>query len=207
MTEKRTIMLVICLAVTTWLAALCWLYTRVLSYEALSGPPQQAPASWPTECNYKRTPGYYSLILFAHPHCPCTKASLHELAKLMSKSKELKAHVFFLKPRNMPTNWAKTAMYDEALTIPGVSVSVDCDAFQSSLFHAHTSGEAMLFSPAGQLRFSGGITAGRGHEGDNQGASTILKLIEDASTSSKSTPVFGCALQDDLHPNSRFFRR
>lgn len=207
MEKKRTTIFATSLAVTAWLTALGWLYSWFVSYESVPGPTPQAPASWPRNCDYKRIPGYYSLILFAHPRCPCTRASVHELAKLMSKNKNLKAHVFFLKPKNLPANWANTALYDEASKIPGVSVSVDNDAAQSSLFHAQTSGEVMLFSPHGQLLFSGGITAGRGHEGDNQGASTILKVIEDASTSIKSTPAFGCALQDDSKPNSRFFRR
>jgi hypothetical protein len=61
-------------------------------------------------------------------------------------------------------------------------------------FHATTSGQTLLYSPAGSLMFSGGITAARGHEGDNVGESTIVALLTGKPTDVVRTPVFGCPI-------------
>jgi hypothetical protein len=52
----------------------------------------------------------------------------------------------------------------------------------------------ILYDAAGRLRFSGGITAARGHAGDNLGRSAIVELLEGDSPTATATPVFGCSL-------------
>jgi hypothetical protein len=42
--------------------------------------------------------------------------------------------------------------------------------------------------------FSGGITASRGHEGDNAGRAAIEQLVRHERADRLSTWVFGCAL-------------
>jgi len=67
----------------------------------------------------------------------------------------------------------------------------------------------LLYDAAGALRFSGGITAARGHEGDSMGAAAILSLLSAASpavtaalapearqTALRAAPVFGCPLEE-----------
>jgi hypothetical protein len=61
-----------------------------------------------------------------------------------------------------------------------------------------------LYGPGGDLLFSGGITAARGHSGDNCGRSTIISLLteETANAPVRAGPaqtfVFGCPLFDRL---------
>jgi hypothetical protein len=51
-----------------------------------------------------------------------------------------------------------------------------------------------LYAPTGKLLFSGGITASRGHEGDNVGRSAIVSFILNGHAPVNHTPVFGCSL-------------
>ena len=69
------------------------------------------------------------------------------------------------------------------------------DGREARLFGAATSGQTMVYGRNGHLLFSGGITAARGHYGDNAGASAIGALLEQPTPQSgRKTAVYGCAL-------------
>jgi hypothetical protein len=69
---------------------------------------------------------------------------------------------------------------------------------EAKLFGAKTSGDVLLFGANGKLIFAGGITASRGHEGDNPGADAMLKALGESRrnkvSTTTATPVFGCSL-------------
>ena len=136
------------------------------------------PALWPAQSRIARKPGSLSLVMVVHPHCPCSRASIEELADLMVQAHgRLEASVVFIKPPGFTSNWAKTSLWRSAAAIPGVSETVD-DGREARLFGAATSGQTMGYDRNGRLLFSGGITAARGHLGDNPGASAITALLE-----------------------------
>ena len=51
--------------------------TRYDNTPGLSGQP---PKQWPEESGLPRPDGTSTLVMFGHPRCPCTRASLEELA-------------------------------------------------------------------------------------------------------------------------------
>ena len=59
-------------AAFVWLLAVALLGSHLLEYENRSGAVGQAPAAWPTGSLHRPAPGRPTLLLFAHPHCPCT---------------------------------------------------------------------------------------------------------------------------------------
>lgn len=134
--------------------------------------------------------------MLAHPHCPCTRASLGELAQIMAERHgKLNAYVLFMKPGGSGADWDETDLRRSAAQIPGVTVVSDLDGVEAQHFGAKTSGHAFLFGADGRLLFSGGITASRGHAGGNAGESAILAAISDGSRQSSHTMVFGCSLR------------
>jgi hypothetical protein len=138
--------------------------------------------------------------MLAHPHCPCTRASIGELASIMAHSQgRLTAYVLFLKPQVFSEDWEKTDLWQSAATIPGVTVIPDDDGREARLFRAVTSGQVVLYHSEGRLLFSGGITSSRGHSGDNAGQSSIVSLVNAGVPVRTETFVFGCPLFD---PNS-----
>jgi hypothetical protein len=133
--------------------------------------------------------------MLAHPHCPCTRASLGELARLMAQAQgRVTAYVLFVKPSDFPDGWEKTDLLTSASAIPGVTVVRDDEGVEAGRFRAATSGQTMLYDAGGKLLFSGGITSARGHEGDNAGRAAIVSLLTTDEAGQGGTPVFGCPL-------------
>lgn len=139
-----------------------------------------------------------TLIMLAHPHCPCTRASVSELANVMARVQgKVRAYVLFLKPHDSDHSWDDTDLRRSAAAIPGVAVLSDIDGVEAKRFGAETSGHTMLFNPSGRLLFSGGITESRGHAGGNAGESAIVSLVNTHTADRATTFVFGCSLVEN----------
>lgn len=152
------------------------------------------PEAWPAASAIARADGVATLVMLAHPRCPCTRASIAELARLMTDAYgHVQAHVLVVRPPGAPEQWERTGLWPSAAAIPGVTVHVDIDGHEARRFGATASGHVVVYDAAGRLRFRGGITAARGHEGDNPGRSQALAAILH-SLGDASTPTFGCEL-------------
>jgi hypothetical protein len=183
-------------------------------YQNIPGRPGQPPADWPIASRIKTSAQLPTLVLVIHPHCPCSRATIGELAVLVAQAQGLvNANVLFVKPRGFAEDWEKTDLWNSARNIPGVRVMTDPDGVEATLFGSLTSGQAMLYDTTGRLIFTGGITASRGHAGDNEGRSAIVSWLTAGAATTKHTAVFGCPLFtagnepatedfcDGLHPN------
>ena len=164
-------------------------------YENAPGLAQVAPEHWPSVSQIPRTPGLPILVMFVHPHCPCSRASMSELSLIMAHcQKKVRTVVIFVRPENFTEEWVKTDLWNSALHIPGVEVMVDAQGKEAKIFYADVSGQTMLYDAQGKLVFSGGITSSRGHEGDNDGKEAIVAFLTKGVILKKQTPFFGCLL-------------
>lgn len=156
--------------------------------------PAAAPESVP-ELTSNST-GRHRLLMFVHPHCPCTKASVAELARLMARCfGEVDATVYFYRPDSKPDEWVYGTLWNSAKAIPGVDVAIDRRAEAGARFQASVSGEVLLYDPSGRLCFHGGITPGRGHEGDSPGKDAVISIVRGESANVDHAPVFGCVFR------------
>ncbi|MBI4309910.1 MAG: hypothetical protein HY591_06225 [Candidatus Omnitrophica bacterium] len=168
-------------------------------YENVPGQSQPLPEHWPLATKVRRTPGLPTLLMFVHPHCPCSRASAGELSLIMAHSqKKVRAQVLFLRPETLSEQWVKTDLWDSAMRIPGVEVVMDDQGKEARIFHANVSGQVMLYDARGNLVFSGGITPSRGHQGDNDGRDAIVSFLTKGIILHKQTPFFGCLLFSSL---------
>src|SRR5262249_53212986 len=137
-----------------------------------------APIEWPAQSSLPRTPGLPSLLVVMHPQCPCSRATVEELAKLMAACQgKLTATVLMIHPRGLPQDWEKTDLWRSAAETPGGRAGTNEAGAEARRYGAQTSGQALLYSADGRLLFAGGITDSRGHIGDNAGRSTIESLV------------------------------
>jgi hypothetical protein len=170
-----------------------------LDYENTAGASASPPAFWPAASSIVRPPGRFTLVMFAHPNCPCTRASVAELDVLMARGGgKIAAFVRFSKPGAREADIRETALWRKAAAIPGVSVAFDEDDSETTWFGARVSGQAVLYDPEGRLVFSGGITRARGHEGDNPGLDSVMRLVMrlvNGEAAAAQTRVFGCSLR------------
>src|SRR3954470_24947525 len=95
-------------------------------YSMTPGRSGQAPTHWPATVPIPFHPGRSTLVMLAHPRCPCTRASLSELARLTARG-DADVWVLFLRPEGAQAGWEKTSLWDTAAAIPGVHVLADMD--------------------------------------------------------------------------------
>jgi hypothetical protein len=161
-------------------------------------PIGKAPSTWPDDSAIPRSTAAATLVMLAHPKCPCTRASLHELAALMSENgAEMTAQVLFLRPRDAPYGWEESDTWRQAVAIPGVAVAPDDDGAEARRFGATASGHTVVYDKAGHLLFQGGITNARGHAGGNVGRDRVLSLVTRGSADRRDSPTFGCELGNE----------
>jgi hypothetical protein len=178
-----------------WLGTILTGTFLMLAYANSAGPTGSPPMNWPAASQVRHDPKLPTLVMFLHPHCPCSRASVEELALLMAHCQErVDAHVLFLQPTVMPSNWPLTDLWRAAERIPGVTVHRDEDGREARLFHVETSGDTALYDSKGVLIFHGGITMSRGHSGDNLGRDVVQALLLGTPAQWTNTPVFGCSL-------------
>jgi hypothetical protein len=152
-------------------------------------------AAFPLRSAIPRDTSRYTLVIFLHPLCPCSRATLNELSTLLPAiGPKTTVDLVFTIPEGVPENWEKGNLWNYASSLPGVNIFRDPGGREAIRFGVTGSGHALLFAASGQLRFSGGITISRGHDGENPGCTAILSLVETGRASINHTPVFGCSL-------------
>lgn len=183
------------LLVAAWLGTMGTSMLLVERYKATPGAAATAPDTWPSASHIERAPDRATLVMLVHPRCPCSRASVSELAELMERAGDrLKARVLFLHPAGTAQDWEKTDLWRSAAAIPGVTPVADDDGAEAERFGAKTSGQTLVYDAAGRLVFRGGLTPARGHAGNSVGRDRIARIV--LGETRLDAPVFGCDLHD-----------
>ena len=198
--------------VVLWLSLSSAALYALADYGTEAGKAAPAPSQWPVSLPTGISPSTEraTVVLFAHPLCPCTRATLVEFESLTNRLYGLfDLHVLFFEPSDtsgMTDVWAASDLKDMASTLPGTRIHADVDGQLARHFGAYTSGQVLLYDTTGSLRFAGGITPSRGHTGSNRGRATLVSnILSDPGVDPLApvlNPVFGCGLlesrDDDL---------
>jgi hypothetical protein len=180
-----------------WVGSILFGVRALLNYESSPGRVGSVPNLWPADSAIHLADDRPTLIMLAHPQCPCTRASTNELAEVMARVRgKVQAYVLFYTPEGSGADWQNTSLRQSAAQIPGVTVLSDVDGAEARRFGAETSGHTFLFDPSGRLLFNGGITQSRGHSGDSVGENAIISLANNHGSDRSKTWVFGCPLTD-----------
>jgi hypothetical protein len=181
-----------------WLVASVSALYAVFDADATPDRASDAPKGWPAGSALSRAADRPTLLMFLHPRCPCSRASLEELSVLLAHCERHHPAVAVVLDDAGGTA-AASAYWRSAAAMPGVAPVADAGA-ERRRFRVYTSGETLLYAPDGRLLFHGGITGGRGHSGDNPGRSAVEALLRDpafAAGKSPHGPVYGCPLSAD----------
>ncbi|HZW35053.1 MAG TPA: hypothetical protein VFF52_30290 [Isosphaeraceae bacterium] len=173
-------------------------------HEATPGLAGRGVAQWPGDSRLVPAKPRATLIMAAHPRCPCTRASVSELAQVLSRCAGLvEVYVLVFTPGGPEPSWRPPDFLSRLGTLPGVHLLDDPGGIEAARFGAATSGHVALYGPDGRLRFHGGITGARGHEGNNGGRRAVLGAIANSSTCSpQQSLVFGCPLFSAPSPSA-----
>lgn len=195
-------------AIILWIAAVGVGARTLLRYANTPAAATLAPPAWPGRTAIRPVGGRPTLLVFAHPQCSCTRATLGELAAIVAQvgqgREAFDTYVIFSAPAAVPDVWHKTGLWESAVSIPQVRAVVDRGGAEARRFHATTSGQTFLYSGSGRLLFGGGITAARGHAGPNDGHDALVALLGGSVMRGapwhKATPVYGCSLLVEESP-------
>jgi len=183
------------LAMTLWITTVILGFYRLLVFEATPGR-EALPSHFGSQKDTILSQTLPTLIMVVHPQCPCTRASLTELARVLARCPgKVRTIVLFAIPPDMPAGQKESDLWSLAAAIPGVEIRRDSGCIVARRLGAETSGQCFLFDISGRKQFSGGITAGRAHEGDNEGSDAIVALLHKEVPQTTHTAVFGCPLE------------
>ena len=118
----------------------------MMNYDAAPGSPGRPASQWPAGSAIELSTDRMTLVMRAHPRCPCTRASLGELELIQARCADrLRTYVLFLSPQEKDEHWSETDTWERASSIPEVHVRKDAEGKQARLFHVLTSGHTLLY--------------------------------------------------------------
>lgn len=186
---------------TLWVAGLAWTMAVIagmvllLRYEFTPSAVAEVTSTWPNDASFQASRTRPALILFVHPHCPCTRATVEQLNHFLARHGErVQTFVVFVRPPGVPVGWERTDIWRTVAGLPGVTAVVDEKGRDQRRFGARVSGETLLFDAAGRLLFRGGITPSRGHIGPSAGSDAIVALLKQPAAVGVCISVYGCPL-------------
>src|SRR5262249_36879308 len=141
-----------------------------------------------------------ALLVFLHPHCPCSRATVDEIAGVLARCPgPVSVRAFLPAPPAPAEGWADTPLRADLppLSAPEAPDAPGPPAHPSG---ARPPGPPVASSADGRLPFRGGVPAGRGPRGPNPGREALLAALRDGLPSPPS-PVFGCPLFPSPEPD------
>ncbi len=169
---------------------LLWMTDYSLSPGSHEEPLVERPSDTPVPFSEEKS----TLVIFLHPRCPCTHPSVAAIERLMVRKHDMVLQPIFYLPGSKPETWARADYWDRVVDAGAHEPLIDVDGGVARQFHATTSGHAILFSVDGEVLYSGGITSGRVHEGDNLGLTTLTRVLEQVPVQDATFPVYGCSI-------------
>lgn len=195
--RRRLFVAATVVSVVLWSAAVIAGIQRIWSYEGTPGSQLSAPATWPGSSLVSVDHERATLMMFVHPLCACTRASLTELREALDAMDRAPAvWIVMLSPQGILKEWDQSSIANIANRIPEATIVTDVDGRAADRFGASTSGHVVVYDREGSLVFSGGITGARGHIGNNDGRRGLIAAVHGTRDHAHEHPIFGCGLHD-----------
>jgi len=213
LTDRRRRSIAIALSILSAVVTLPGLLALV-AFDDAPGVALAAPGEWPRGSGLERHADRAELLVFVHPFCTCTDATIAELARLETSQPTesgVPAVTFVaFRPRGYAAS-EQSSLAQRVNAVTGARLVWDEHGLEAARFGANTSGDVLLYGSGGGLLFHGGITGSRGHEGDNYGLTALRTAVARSGRAisggagyegvgSGVSPVFGCSLDGDGAP-------
>ena len=175
--------------------------SSLLEFSWQPGEEGTPPKEWPAELTSPVLDGQPLVMVFLHPKCPCSRATLDELSIAMNRvTARAQFIAVFEQPDQADKRWIETDIWNRAASITGLTRIIDIDSRLVKTFRVKTSGDTVVYSAEGKLLFHGGLTLGRDHRGENPGRVFVESLASDGTLLPCTSPVFGCPLCASTSP-------
>ncbi len=175
-------------AVVAWAALVALGLQAYFRYQVGPGERGAELAQWPAASTLPRSTTKPTVIMFVHPSCPCSRASVAELASIATSTT--------VRPRIVVvfvSDLARGHLWDSVGQIAGVERILDASELEATRFGARTSGYVVVYDAYGRLAYAGGITGSRGHVGDNMGKRSVQGVLGGLVAIEVHYGVYGCS--------------
>ena len=150
---------------------------------------------WPDNPVIQLDSEHPTLVMFLHPRCPCSAASIAQLDRVVRRYPgRFRTWVLIVRPEGVPKAWEEGTNAEAARRLPDSTMLLDPAGSLARQFGALYSGTVQAFDHQGNRLFAGGITASRGHEGESLGSLSLQDIGAGRVPGAASMPVFGCPL-------------
>lgn len=185
-----------------WLSGIAYGAMWWMTYDHTPGKTAETAPIWPAASHLRREPGRGTLVIFVHPHCPCTRPSLRLLTAVLAEVADRPTiHLVF---SSLPDDSPESESRCLAASIPHAQVTIDGGATETAAFRAETSGYTLYYDAEGSLRFAGGLTPMRGGARTCEYDAALRRVLHGPRFPLVATPTFGCSL---VPPESTVPRR
>lgn len=186
-----------CLFGSIWLITIAIVLRAWLDYEHTPGAIAGERLRWPADSGLVSDSQSGTLVMFLHPQCPCSRAGLRKLERILSQLPQRPTCHFLFAPMTPAENDEQHSENRRiAASLSPKGTKTDDGAFEAACFDAKTSGYVLYYDSAGQLRYRGGILAERGSDRTNAFEQALVEAIRNPRYPVVHTPVFGCPLTD-----------
>ena len=176
-----------------WLLATIVGFAHLHAYANTPFPIRGTASSWPAHSRLTAGLDKPTVVVFLHPYCPCSKATvsaLQELADHYGSSVQFDA--VFVRPKGVGAGWEHSDLYATCRQDKAITTFVDDLGVEAKDFGAMASGQAYVFDAHGQIALAGGLTPARGEVWTDRQRDLIVEALQ--GHRGIRTPTFGCAL-------------
>ena len=129
------------LRLATVTATVIWGLTVGIGYLALQlhgaspGQGGRVVELWPDQSRIPLTSGWPTLVIAAHPLCPCTRATVAELTRVLTRcAGKVEVYILILLPERAGHDWGPTDGLRRLGTMPGVHLIDDPGGEEAARF-------------------------------------------------------------------------
>lgn len=164
---------------------------------AVSGPTNGSPAQWPGSNALTLAADAPTLLIFAHPRCPCTEATLINLRSIAAAERARVVLIISGPAARVQASDDERRLLENARAD---IVTRDPDGAEAERFGVLTSGHVLVYRQDGTRAFSGGITPMQGHRGACDALERLSRSLKyervpaDKGATMGDLPVYGCPI-------------
>ena len=163
-------------------------FTALMVYGNQPGLVGEQAEGFVLPAEFRTGGGGPTLVMYIHPKCPCTRASIRELERLQADLLHpIQIVAFFYEPDGIDADggdaesWRDTDTCRSIARMPRTRTVPDPEGRVAAQAGVTTSGTVCLYDGEGRTVFVGGITPSRAHEGDSEGGLALRRLLNESN--------------------------
>lgn len=190
--------IIISVIISIWVGSIIWSTKAMLIFQFTPGKMGKVFNDFPQKSKLVLDQTLPTLILFLHPKCTCSKASVEEIKIIKSSIKKEFKLIAVVQTASLKLTDELEKLKEELSTLPHSTIVNDSYSFETNLFSVKTSGQIYIYSSFGELIYTGGSTSSRGTSSPSELRRTIASILETNKKPHQliTKSIYGCEMDN-----------